>query len=296
MLIKIVPLIVLIVAAACGAPEVKQDAEKSASVSLDRSLLDRHPDSPVIISPKGETEEEFVERMKHLTRQEPVFQKDDYERLVNEGLTRYKLNEFIEAIKLFTNAIEADASQPEAFYYRGQVFIEIRNFAAAKNDFLKVSTITSDDHEVWNFLGVCQSQEGDEQAAVESFNEAIRLNSANAMYYYNRGSSLAKIDRLNEAFEDFDTAIRMGSDRSGIYNNRANVRYLLGDYRGAISDYTLALQRDPNTSAPYANRAFARMFTGDTLRACIDWRTAHEMGHPTAKGFMQLYCKGIDLD
>ena len=268
-----------------------EEKDKNPGAILDRSLIDRHPDSPLIINPAQEPESVFVERMKHLSKREPLFQKDDYLGLLNEGLAKYRINEYLEAIKNFTHAIEADPEQAEAYYYRGQVFIDINNIHAAKSDFRRVTQMTADDPEAWNFLGYTQSLDGDNQSAIESFNKAIAINPNNPMYYYNRGGSLAKTDQLNAALDDFDKAIELGSETSGIFNNRANTKYLLGDYRGAISDYTRAIRLNPESYAPFANRGYSYLFIGDTLRACADWRTAEEMGHPMAKGYLQLYCK-----
>lgn len=287
-------LILTIAACDFGSREQQSNARtplNDEKTALDRSLIDRHPDSPLLITPQHEPESAFIERMKHLTRTEPLYHKDDYEGLMNEGLDRYRAHEYIEAIKSFSNAIDADPTQADAYYYRGQVFIDINNFPAAKNDFLRVTSKVEDDPEAWNFLGYTQALEGDNESAIESYNKAINLNPDNAMYYYNRGGSLAKLDQLEDALDDFDAAISLGTQTSGVFNNRANTKYLLGDYRGAISDYTRAMRLDPEGAAPYANRGFSYLFTGDTARACSDWRRADELGHPMVKGYMQLYCK-----
>jgi Flp pilus assembly protein TadD len=288
--------LLLMLAAACNtgptdSSSKDQEANEKSSHQLDRSLLDRHPDSPLLIAPQHESESAFIERMKHIERKEPAYQKEDYEGLVDEGLTRYKINEYMEAVRYFTKAVEADPEQLDAYYYRGQVFIEMNNFPAAKSDFMRVTSMVDDDPETWNFLGFSQAQTGDDTAALESYNKAIAINPDNKMYYYNRGSSLAKMDKLEEALDDFDLAVQMGLETSGVFNNRANTRYLLGDFPGAISDFTRAIRFDSNSSAPYANRGFAYLFSGDTIRACADWHKADEMGHPLSKGFIQLYCK-----
>jgi len=229
--------------------------------------------------------------MQHLGKEFTTFKFDPYEDYINMALDHYRKVEMKEALEKITLATQTDPDHPRAYYYRGQIYLELNNFKEAKADFLKVTSMVKDDHRVWNFLGATQTHTGDNKSAVESYTNAINLEPGIALYYYNRGSSYGQIGNLQEALNDFNKAIELGLNTSGIFNNRANTRYMMGDYNGAIEDFTRSMELDPNSSAPYANRGIAYLYTGDTLKACADWQRALQMGHPLVRDYLKEYCK-----
>jgi len=229
--------------------------------------------------------------MEHLERQAPQGAFNPYEDLIKRALDFYRDNEYSAALKELNLAIQDDPEHPRAYYYRGQIYVDLNNFKEAKKDFLKVTSVIEDDHRVWNFLGATQTHEGDNESAVKSYNKAIALDPENALYYFNRGSSLGQLGKLQEAVTDFDQAVELGLNTSGIFNNRANARYMLGDFQGAIADFTRSMELDPESMAPYANRGIAYLYMRDTLRACADWQRALQMGHPLVGDYLERYCK-----
>lgn len=234
---------------------------------------------------------EDTDGIAHLERKVAAGQFNAYEDYISLGLDLYRKNEYSAAIEKLDLAVQSDPMHPKAYYYRGQIYVDISNFKAAKEDFLKVTSMVEDDHRVWNFLGATQAHLAENELAVESYSKAITLDPENALYYFNRGSSLGQIGKLQEALIDFDKAVELGFNTSGIYNNRANTRYMLGDYHGAIADFSHSMEIDPKSIAPYANRGIAYLYTRDTIRACADWQRALEMGHPMVKQYLELYCK-----
>jgi tetratricopeptide (TPR) repeat protein len=228
--------------------------------------------------------------MEHLERQAPQGAFNPYEDLIKRALDFYRDSEYSAALKELNMAIQDDPEHPRAYYYRGQIYVDLNNFKEAKKDFLKVTSVIEDDHRAWNFLGATQTHEGDNESAVESYNKAIVLDPENALYYFNRGSSLGQLGKLQEAVTDFDQAVELGLNTSGIFNNRANARYMLGDFQGAIADFTRSMELDPESMAPYANRGIAYLYMRDTLRACADWQRALQMGHPLVGEYLERYC------
>lgn len=238
-----------------------------------------------------ELSRQAIDGMEHLEQQTPQGTFNPYEDLIRRALDFYRDNEYSAALEELNKAIQDDPEHPRAYYYRGQIYTDLDNFKEAKEDFLKVASMVEDDHRVWNFLGAAQTHEGDNVSAVKSYDKAIALDPQNSLYYFNRGSSLGQLNRLEEAITDFNMAVELGMNTSGIFNNRANARYMLGDYEGAIADFTRSMELDPESMAPYANRGIAYLYMRDTLRACADWQRALQMGHPLVGEYLERFCK-----
>jgi tetratricopeptide (TPR) repeat protein len=95
-------------------------------------------------------------------------------------------------------------------------------------------------------------------------------NQIKAKEFYNQGvEKLNKSDRQG-AIKAFDEAIRLNSKDPLFYGNRGNAHYDMGAYKGAIEDYSKMIQLDPNNAGAYYNRAVARYDLEDWKGALDD--------------------------
>ncbi|MBE0660857.1 MAG: tetratricopeptide repeat protein [Bacteroidales bacterium] len=278
---------------ACNFGSVKDQSgdgnQAKTKSSTNDDSIHQHRDSFPVSQQVPDAED--ADGIAHLEQQAAAGQFNAYEDYIKLGLDLYRNKEYSAALEKMDFAVQSDPMHPKAYYYRGQIYVDISNFKAAKEDFLKVTSMVEDDHRAWNFLGATQTHGAENDLAVESYSKAITLDPNNALYYFNRGSSLGQLGKLEEALVDFDKAVELGFNTAGIYNNRANTRYMLGDFQGAIADFSRSMEIDPKSMAPYANRGIAYLYIRDTIRACADWQRALEMGHPLVKEYLELYCK-----
>ena len=105
-------------------------------------------------------------------------------------------------------------------------------------------------------------------AAIRYYNEAIELDPASAMLYYERGVSYGKKEDYQRAVEDLTKAIELDPDFILSYTERGFNRIRTGDYDGAISDYNWAIEHDD------LNKARAYCDLGDAYHRKGDFDTA----------------------
>ncbi|MCZ8225892.1 MAG: tetratricopeptide repeat protein [Microcystis sp. LE19-84.1B] len=105
--------------------------------------------------------------------------------------------------------------------------------------------------------GVKQLQQGDLEAAINNFNEAIRLNPNYAQAYGNRGIVYSRLQQYEKALADYNQYIRFNPNSAEAYYNRATLYDKLGDYQKAIADYDRAIRLNPNFSQAISNREIA---------------------------------------
>jgi tetratricopeptide (TPR) repeat protein len=105
--------------------------------------------------------------------------------------------------------------------------------------------------------GVKQLQQGDLEAAINNFNEAIRLNPNYAQAYGNRGIAYSRLQQYEKALADYNQYIRFNPNSAEAYYNRATLYDKLGDYQKAIADYDRAIRLNPNFSQAISNREIA---------------------------------------
>ena len=105
--------------------------------------------------------------------------------------------------------------------------------------------------------GVKQLQQGNLEAAINNFNEAIRLNPNYAQAYGNRGIAYSRLQQYEKALADYNQYIRFNPNSAEAYYNRATLYDKLGDYEKAIADYDRAIRLNPNFSQAISNREIA---------------------------------------
>jgi tetratricopeptide (TPR) repeat protein len=117
--------------------------------------------------------------------------------------------------------------------------------------------------------GIQKQRQGDNQAAIALYNEAIKLKPDYAFAYNNRGLIRGALGDYQGAIADYEDSLRLENPEPWIvYNNRGLVRYTLGDYHGAIADYDQTIQLKPDLTDAYLGRGLAR-YASDNHRGAI---------------------------
>ena len=134
--------------------------------------------------------------------------------------------------------------------------------------------LNSDDAVAYYNNGVDKYNLGDNQGAIKDFNQAIQINPDYANAYYDRGSAKSNLGDKLGAIADYNQAIKLNPDDADFYNNRGWAKYNLGDKQGAIKDYNQAIKLNPDFAFPYNNRGWAKYNLGDKQGAIADYNQA----------------------
>ena len=204
----------------------------------------------------------------------------------NEGLLMMEMENYVEAIDKFTNAIAIDSVFYEAYLSRAKCY-EVTNDALAITDYLKAFELDSfvisplylvaelqfktdndlatqtynsiishnnAEYKAFSQLGVIAFLNEDYQQAEQLFTQSLVINT-NAYTLNDRGSCFRKLDKLDLAIQDYLAAIALNTDLAFIYNNLASVYLKQGDKQKALSYYDLAISKDVNYALAYNNKA-----------------------------------------
>jgi tetratricopeptide (TPR) repeat protein len=93
--------------------------------------------------------------------------------------------------------------------------------------------------------GVRLAAIGDYEAAILSFDEALKLNSEAAFVYKQRGAAYQATGDHAAAISDFDEAIRLNSEDMNAYYRRGVSNQALDNHAAAIADFDAVLAVDP---------------------------------------------------
>lgn len=116
--------------------------------------------------------------------------------------------------------------------------------------------------------------QGNLEAGIADYTQAIRLNPDYAEAYDNRANALARKGDLAGAIADYDQAIRIDPKDALTFASRGKARAALGNVAGAMSDLDAALRLNPGDSDAYYSRGLVHIRRGDLTGALADFNTA----------------------
>ena len=113
------------------------------------------------------------------------------------------VDELIANDELSSKAIEYDNNFAMAYYNRGFVYLNKKQYALATEDFSKSLAIFPNDEIALNNRGIAYFSIQDYKSAVNDFSKAIEVNPRYADAYYNRGITRYHLKLFDDAQNDF---------------------------------------------------------------------------------------------
>ena len=163
------------------------------------------------------------------------------EDLLARGIEMQEQKRHKEAIASFTQAIELDPNNSEAYRRRGMSKRETKDYSGAMADFTRAIDLDPQNSRAYAGRGGARAGMDDVRGAIDDYTRAIELDSQYESAYFNRGFYRGKQGDHTGAVADYDHVIGINPKNSEAYNNRGSAKENLGDLRGALSDYEQAL-------------------------------------------------------
>ena len=114
-----------------------------------------------------------------------------------------------------------------------------------------------DDHLAWFNRGFSLWKLDRYEEAVASFDQALKLQPNDPKAWYNRGVNLNNLDRDKEAVASYDRALKLQPDYPEAWYNRGLALWKLDRYEEAVASYDQALKLQPNDPKAWYNRGLA---------------------------------------
>ncbi len=110
--------------------------------------------------------------------------------------------------------------------------------------------------------------------ALDTAEQAVRLDSNSAMALYTRGQAHHYRKDYDQAVEDYSKAIQLDPVLASAYYWRGTVSSIKGEYDRAIADYNEFIRLDPKHALPYNHRGVAHAKKGEHDKALADFDKA----------------------
>lgn len=193
--------------------------------------------------------------------------------------------DYDQAIKHYTNAIEAHPNYPESYYNRGKSYGTKGDYDQAIRDYDKAIELEPAYSAAYNSRGAAYETKDNYDQAIQDYNKAIEFMPSNEDAYCNRGNAYSRKGNHDLAIRDFDKAIELKPELAVAYNIRGNSYGAKGNYDQAIRDYSKAIQLQTDNARFYNNRGAVYSIKGDFPLAIQDCDKAIGLMPNYARGF-----------
>jgi tetratricopeptide (TPR) repeat protein len=147
-------------------------------------------------------------------------------------LTYFKENRFEEVIKEGVKILEERQNDAQLIYLLGLSSINLQKFIDAEKFFKKLIFLQKTAENLYT-LGNIQKKQKKFEEAIESFEEAIKLNPNFSEAYNNLGSAQKSLNKFEEAILSYEKSIALKANNVEACYNLATLNYFLENYNEA---------------------------------------------------------------
>lgn len=206
--------------------------------------------------------------------------------LTARGKCYFNAQRLAEAYRDFTEAIQLNTKNEDAYLQRGTLRVFLKDYTNAVADVTQAIHLDNRSAQSYFVRGNANRYLEKIKDAEKDYTEAIRLNPQYIDCYVNRGTVRADMKDFKGAIEDLSHALRLDPKFLLGYSNRAVLKFNSGDYRGAVEDHSVVLSMDSNYTPSYLNRAMAWQSLKDYNRAVADYNEVLKRNPQDIQGFL----------
>ncbi len=204
------------------------------------------------------------------------------------------------AIEEFNRAIEADPDYADAYFERGNAYLDKEDYDQALADYNRVLQIDTGYADAYYNRGWVFGLQEEWESAIAEYSKYLALEPDDMEAYIERGHAFGKDGQPHYAVRDYSQAIRLDGDNSYAYRLRGYAYWALHSDAEAMSDFNTAIRLDPNDAYAYRGRCFLHMRGGEFDKAIEDCSAVLRFNEDDAimyelRGWAYLYMEQYDL-
>lgn len=150
-----------------------------------------------------------------------------------------------------------DEKLVDALTAKGLISVYFKDNEKALKFFNTGLVITPKNYSVQIMKGIALGNLGKHEAAIESFEEAISLESCVPTAFNNKGIVLDELGRYEEAIKSYEDAIRIEPKNRQAWNNKGVTLDKLGQFQKAIEAYEESICLMPSNYQTWKNKGIA---------------------------------------
>lgn len=180
------------------------------------------------------------------------------------GIVYYEMGQYKEALADFSKALELDPSRSDLYVRRARVYQKQDKLNKSINDLLFASRKSPDDKRIWFYLGNVYLKVKEYAKAKQYYDKAITIDSCYSEAYAGRSDAAYGMGDQSQAMSDMNMAVKVCSYRPERYFfRRALLLERYSHVGGALENFRRAREAAPNYADAWFEEARLLKQTGD---------------------------------
>ncbi|MEH2301802.1 MAG: tetratricopeptide repeat protein [Nostoc sp.] len=186
-----------------------------------------------------------------------------------------KIEKVLEIQDLLIEKDQTDNRKVSLLLELGNLLITVKEYEAAIASYDQALKFKPDDHQAWYNRGNALLGLGRNEEAIASYDQALKFKPDFDSAWNNRGVVLCDyLQQYEEALTSFDKAIEFSSDNHLPWHNRGVGLWNLGRYEEAIASYDQAIKIKPDKHKAWSNQGNALLELGRNEEAIASYDQA----------------------
>lgn len=202
----------------------------------------------------------------------------------NRGYERHMLGKYPEAITDYTKAIKLkNKNYPDGYVNRALSYEAMGDKQKATDDYAKALQLNPNHGNALFYLGMFLHREGKYQEAVSYYERATQVEPGNSKIWYYMGSIRYTEENYPEALAHFSKAVHLDPANTEALYWKGQTYIDLQDLDKAWEVMDLIIKKDPQHALAYEARAYIHYTNGNYQQAIEDGEKAIRLGNTTAE-------------
>ncbi|WP_066426589.1 tetratricopeptide repeat protein [Anabaena sp. 4-3] len=168
-----------------------------------------------------------------------------------------KIEKVLEFQDLLAEQHQTEDTKVSLLFELGNLLYAAKEPEAAIASYDQAVKIKPDYHKAWYNRGTALDDLGRYEEAIASYDQAVKFKPDYHQAWYNRGTALDDLGRYEEAIASYDQAVKFKPDDHEAWYNRGTALGKLGRYKEAISSFDQAVKIKPDYHQAWYNRGIA---------------------------------------
>ena len=235
--------------------------------------------------------------------------KNQYAKLLNQGLKYFDENQFDESIGIFKQYINYDNTNIKILVKLGVAHKHMKLYDQALEYFSQAINLDETHSDAYLQIAIIANINENYSNALQNLKLADNYNRNNPEIYFEKAKSYWNLNDLENAITNFDKVIELSDPEKSIYQTSLNLKnqaiskqnqlnpptiyinvndaivyfsrgvdnQIIGDDEKAIEDFNSALEIDPNYRDAYFSRGVSYKNIGNYTKAIEDFNSALEI-------------------
>jgi len=163
-----------------------------------------------------------------------------------------------------------------------------QRFSQAEDLYRRILGERPDHADALHLFGILAFQNSRHDQALELIAKAIKIDNANAQYYYHQGLVYQALGKLDDAAGAYQNAVRLNQDFVEALSNLGNIHKQQANLDAAIEAYEKVVQARPGFAPGHNNLGVALQDRGEPNRALESYRQALGLNPDFAEAHLNM--------